>query len=341
MSLRLGAWLGLSLCIAPLVGCQCGPADDAMRGVEPAVEPAAPEPPVGPADVPRARRADLPVLVPALTVEVTARGYAVSNRALVDSWPPPERAHAASLAPPDQPDFPVVEVDVPTIDPAPLLVPGLQAAMALAAEADRARAPGGGPRVFAVRAAPDVRWERVLRAIYAGGLTGYAEPWLVVRVGGAERTLRLAAEDEPTSAETRETIAAALAALGDLGGAGIELPASPDTVLAEAEAAAAPARLSLRLEEHGLRVRRGLVELGPDCRTPAADGSPALSSSSFDRERFAACLDALGPFDRARVEASPDLAYGSLVPVLEGLSGRGPIVIGMMSGPRAAPEPVH
>jgi hypothetical protein len=318
------------LWLLSLSGCECSGSPPS-----PSSPPASETPPESvSADLPTARRFDLPPVLPSLTIEVAPRGYAVSNRALVETWPAPERARAASLAPPDMPDFPVVEVTVPTVDPAPLLVPGLRDALARAAEADRAREPGGGPSVFSIRAAPDVAWERVLRAIYAGGLTGYAEPWLVVRTEAGERTIRLSLAEAPASAETRETIAAALAALGELGGP-IELPADPGSVVSAAEAAALPARVLLRLHEQGLYVRRGLLDVGADCRSPAIDASPAISSASLDRERLAACIDALGSFDRVTVEASPDTAYGTLVPVLEGLVGRGAIEIAI-AGPRAA-----
>jgi hypothetical protein len=326
--------------LALLGGCGCEepslvPVAVAPEAVDPAAVGAAPSLPLAAPTLPRVGRSDLPTALPSVAVEVTAGGYRVTNRALVETWPAPERAEAAAHAPPGAPDFPLVEREVLAADPAPLLVPALSEALGLTAQADRARAAsaGGGPRVVSVRAAADVRWERVVRVLYAAAQHGYAEPWLVVATEAGERVLPLAMDAGPIGADVRATIAEALAGLEGLG-AGVALPADPAAVLDTAEAA--QPTLWLRRSEDGLSVRRSdLGPLGPDCRTPASPAAPTLPPGA-DGPTLAACLDAAGPFTRAVVEASPELAFGAVVPVIEALVGRAPVAIGL--GPATTPE---
>jgi hypothetical protein len=334
---------GALILAALLTGCGCDepslvpvPAEPAT--LEPATAAPAPAAPLAAPVLPRVTRTDLPPALPSVTIEVTAGGYRVTNRALVETWPASERAEAAAHAPPGEPDFPVVELDVPVADPAPLRVPRVPAlgdALGRLAAADRARtaAAGGGPRVFAVRASTDVRWERIVAALYTASQSGYAEPWLVVHSGEGERVLQLTFGGAPLSANVREAVAAALAALEGLG-PDLALPAEPAAVLDEVEAA--QANLFVRLEEDGLWLRRPeLGALGADCRTADGRGAPTLPRSG-DVAALRTCLDAAAPFALAIVEASPDLAYGAVVPVIEALVGRAPVAIGIGSG--ALPE---
>lgn len=324
-----------------LAGCDCGGAD---RRVASPTETTPTSPPDLTADlasevvVPRTSRTDLPLATPTLEVRALARGFVVSNRALVTSWPASERERAALAASPTSPDFPLVEATIPAVDAAPLLVPSLRDALARAVEADRAREAGTGtPIVFSVRAPSDVRWDRVLRALFAAGMAGYAEPWLVVRdAEDIERVIRLSTDHggpAPSSAALRDSVREALATLGE-GGSGEEAEAAEAEGNEGAPSTPGPL-LSLRLEEHGLRVRSGLVELGADCRTPSSDASPAFTTAVLDRASLEACLSALGDFDRASFEASPDVTYGSALLVLETVHARGrPLSIRMLAGDR-------
>ena len=325
---------GALIFTALLAGCGCDEPSLVAVPVEPAPEePAARAPAAGelgaPA-LPRVTRSDLPPALPSVTIEVTAGGYRVTNRALVETWPAPERAEAAAHAPAGEPDFPVVELDVPVADPVPLRVPALGDALGRLAAADRARASAaGGPRVFAVRASTDVRWERIVGALYTAAQRGYAEPWLVVQSAAGERVLQLTVGGAPLDASMRAAVAAALATLEGLG-PDVVLPADPAAVLDEAEAAQAD--LFVRVDEDGLRLRRPeLGALGADCRTADALGAPTLPRSG-DVAALRTCLDAAAPFALAIVEARPDLAYGAVVPVIEALVGRAPVAIGIGAG---------
>lgn len=325
---RRASALGL---VALLAGCECQSRETTLRPVvvEPVVEAPSDE---GAITLPRTPRADLPAATATLVVEVHPRGYRVSNRALVDSWPPPERERAAANAPPTEPEFPVVEASIPTTDPAPLLSTGLRDAMARAAAADRARDPAAGaPIAFSIRAPSDARWERILRALFAAGMAGYAEPWLlVVDDANTERALRIPSSHTPMD-DTRASIRDALSALGThppgAGAAEVEAPS-------DGAPSALPA-LSFRLEDHGLRVRSGLVDLSADCRTPSVDASPAFTTATLDRASLEACLSALGPFDHATFEAAPEVAYGSALMILSTLHAQGrPLSIAMRGNER-------
>jgi hypothetical protein len=161
----------------------------------------------------------------------------------------------------------------------------------------------------------------------------------------------------PTRAETEERVRAALATLGDpprepelavpgepSAPAAPSDPAAPDdpaapsdpaVAAAPSDPAAAPPTgpVALALAEHGLRVRSGLVELGPDCRTPATDGSPAIPAAAIDGASIARCLDALGAFQRASFSAAPEVTYAAAVEVLELLHARGrPLAVSVAAG---------
>jgi hypothetical protein len=344
-------WVAVLALALSVEGCDCGgptpPSMGSARSTATSAPVVADEDLVVDVTVPRTARTDLPLATPTVEVRVGARGFVVSNRALVASWPAAERERAASAASPTSPDFPIVEASIPSVDAAPLLVPSLRDALSRAGEADRAREAGTGtPIVFSIRAPSDVRWDRVLRALFAAGMAGYAEPWLVVRdAEELERVIRLTSDDHgspaPSAEALRDTVREALATLGEgsdpLGGTGDDegeaLGAAADPTPPSLDVALPV--LSLRLEEHGLRVRRGLVELSADCRTPSSDGSPAFTTAGLDRTSLEACLTAIGSFERASFEASPDVAYGSALTVLETVHARGrPLSIRMLAGDR-------
>lgn len=318
----------------PCIGCECGePARPALRP-DPVAAPELPAP--GELGLPRTERSDLPVGTPRVTVDAEPRGYRVSNRELVESWPETERARAIASAPPTHPDFPVVESDVVTVDPVPMLVTDLRDSLAVAAQADRARDPSAGAPVgFSIRAPGDLPWGRIVRAMYAGAMVGYSEPALVLRdAAGGERLLVLTSEDRaalPTRAETEERVRAALATLGDHAGAPVDEAHAEPIAPPATESATGP--IALSLAEHGLRVRRGLVELGPDCASPASDGSPAIPSASLERAAIDRCLDVLGAFERASFTAAPDVTYAAAIEVLEVLHARGrPLAVSVTAG---------
>jgi len=280
--------------------------------------------------VPRTERTTLLAAQPQVTLSVDVRGYRVENRALVESWPPLERARAAESSSPIDPDFPFVDLTIPAIDPSPLLIPRLRDAMARAAAADRARDPStGAPIAFALRASSEVSWGRVIRALYASAMVGYAEPNFVVRdAADIERVITVRGEHEASVAHADDRVRAALAAIG----APVPADAVAEETATDTRERAPP--LAFVLEEHGLRVQRGLLWLGADCATPVLDGSPAFPSAQLNSERLSACIEALSPFDRASFAASPGVTYGRAIAVIEALAITGrPLAIETVAAP--------
>lgn len=302
-----------------LGGCGC----DGERPAppDPVVTPARPLELVDDAALPALDAGD--EAVPAITVEASPRGYRVTNREVIRSWPEPERARVAEGAPPEEPEFPIVEADVPLLDDgAPLLVPGLRDALARTLVAERARSgTASAPRVVAIRAASTLAWARVARAVFNAGMVGLSEPWIVVLVGGEARTLRL----PPPAAPTRGPIdlGGALRALGTAGG-----PPTEEAPPAAADPAApGDLAITVALEDHGVRVHRGAMELGAGCHGPSADGSPAIPITVVsDGHTLGDCTSALGP-GPTRFTASPDVTLGVVVRVLGALAARGPVEI--------------
>lgn len=303
-----------------LVGCSCEAPPAQPRPAEPvASEPSVVAEVVGGDTLPEASGGAEPS--PSITIEMSARGYRVTNRALVESWPPADRERVASEAPPDQPGYPVVEVDVPLLDDgAPLLVPGVRDALLRALEAERARSGAGAPLAFSMRAPATLSWARVARAIFNAAMAGLSEPAIVVHTPLGERSIRLPRPTTLARAPGEVDLAAALRALGT--GAEptteVEPPPEPSEVVVV---------VALSLEDHGLRVRRGLLELGAGCTAPATEGSPAIPLAALrDGHTLTDCLSALGDAP-ARFEASSDVSYGTACVVLEALARRGPVEI--------------
>ncbi len=264
--------------------------------------------------------------VPTITVEASPRGYFVTNRALVESWPPPERDRVRASAPPEWPDFPVIERPIPALDGAPLLVTGVRDALARALEAEHARSGRDAtPQAFAVRAPATLPWARVARVLFTAAMVGLSEPSIVVRAGAEERVLRLV---RPVVSSVSAPLSAG--ALGEAlrGLSGADGPAAEPGAALEASDGpdvAPSAALSFSLEAHGLRVRRGLVEVGAGCRTPGADGSPAIPLGVLaDGHTLSDCLAVLGE-GPAVFRADADVTHGSATQVLELLAARGPV----------------
>ncbi len=302
-------------------GCDCGGETTAPAPVLETERVAEAEraPPVIEVTIPRTERTELPEAQPQVTLSVGVLGYRVDNRALVESWPAVERARAAESASPIDVDFPIVDVTIAATDPSPLLLPDLRDALGRAAMADRARDPSAGaPIAFALAASSEVSWGRVVRALYASAMVGYAEPSFVVRdAAGIERVVIVPNAHAPSVAHADDRVRAALAAIGAPVTDGEPAPPSePDT---GGEPVGPP--IAIVLEEHGARVQRGLIWVGADCETPSADASPAIPSARLGE--IAACIEALSPFDRASFAAAPEVTYGQAISILEALASTG------------------
>lgn len=346
---RVGA-LALALALA-LTGCECGVGSEApvaragARTTPPggAAEDEGEVVPLG--ELPEADPGRTAASVPMITVEASTRGYFVTNRALIESWPPPERERVRASAPPEAPDFPVIERPIPALDDATLLVTGVRDALSRALEAEHARSGRDAtPPAFAIRAPATLSWARVARVIFTAAMVGLSEPALVVRAGGDERVVRLvrpAVSAVSAPAMRSGALGEALRALpGAEGSAPGAMGESPDAVAARGggdatgdgeapsddghgEAPSAP--LSFTLDAHGLRVHRGLVEVGAGCRTPGADASPAIPLVALgDGHTLSDCLAALGE-GPAMFRADGEVTHGSATLVLELLAARGPV----------------
>jgi len=279
-----------------LVGCTC----DAPRAAPPpSALPsfvALPEP-----TLPSATRDDLPAATPLVTVTITRTTYAVSNAALVGTWPSTERAVLPQ---------PIVDR---TIDDATtvLEVPALVSAFSDAVTIDRARAAAVGAEgvmtAFAIRAAPGVAYARVLAAIYAAGQAGLREPRLVLLRGTSERVLPIALpRAEGPDREAVEAVNAALAALGE--------------PIPEVDAGLAPRvpRTYVSLDDSRVRVRPA----GTDVASESALDETTAREASTGRSALDVALDAAGEHPIV-FEAPPTARYGEVVPLLEILARPG------------------
>ncbi len=315
----------LSLTLAALLaGCTCG---------APAPTPESaptPEPPAEPAPPPLAStsRTDLGPLTPMVTVEVTRDAMHVSNVALVATWPPSDREALARARPTGDARWPEVEEDVRAHGD-DIVLPTLRDAFAHASNVDHARAglsgTTGTPIAFALRAGPDVPFIRVLQAIYAAGLTGYAEPRLVLMAEDAEVALPLPL---PRMAEARaEDVARELGrALASAGIDGRIRPEGEETELAPDPAPDSGSRVvAVLLSSDGLRVTRDGRSLAVGCATESESDVAAIPTAQLAPSAITTCLDAAGEASTLTFRTAPATRYADAVAILETLAARGPV----------------
>lgn len=284
-----------------VAGCQCG---GPTSPTETPVEAEASEP-----ALPDASQTDLPAPSPAVVVEIGERGFRIDNAPLLATWSDAERARVpAGPSAPGLPSFPAVSLAVPALAEGSRTA--LQSALASAAQAEGAR--GGTAPEVALRAPSEIPWDRALLVFVAAHAAGLGAFQLVVHTPLGERAIRMRAAPLALS-DRRAALAEAIAGLGARDGEAAVATAAPEVLL------------SVAIEAHGIRVSRGIVTLGPDCRTLSADGSPTLTAET-DLPR---CLDAVGAVDRIGVTAAHDQSYGRVVQVLERLTARAPIVIAL------------
>ena len=265
-----------------------------------------------------------------VTVEVTEHEFHLSNTALLATWPEHDRQALARAQPLGDARWPEVDeqIDARGDD---IGIPALRDAFGHASNVDHARASLAGetgtPIAFAIRAAPDVRFVRVLQAIYAAGLAGYAEPRLVLLSTSSEVLLELPL---PRVAPAREAgvardLARALAA------AGLEGRTRPPTDPPEEPATDAPAvgpttaQISIVLAEDGLHITRDLHALAPGCRDTAESDVLTITAAELVPSTLTACLDAAGEIVMLTFRTAPDTRYAEAVAVLETLAARGPV----------------
>lgn len=282
-----------------IAGCQCG----ASAAIETRAEAEASAP-----VLPDSSQTDLSAPSPAVVVEIGDRGFRIDNAPLLATWSDAERARVPAGSAPGLPDFPAVSLAVPAL--AEGSRSALESALASAARAEVAR--GGTPPEVALRAPSEIPWDRALLVFVAAHAAGLGALQLVVQTPLGERAIRMRAAPLALS-DRRAALAEAIAGLGAREGEAAVATAAPEV------------RLSVVIEAHGIRVSRGIVTLGPDCRALSADGSPTLTAET-DLPR---CLDAVGAVDRIGVTAAHDQSYGRVVQVLERLTARAPIVIAL------------
>lgn len=318
------AWIALGW----IAGCTCG----APASTEPAriaieiVEAPVAAPPSSP--LPATARTDLPAVTPRVVVTVDAESYEVSNRALVDSWPTAEVAALAAAH--GGPTWLVVEQRV-ALTTGDLVVPGVQRAFAAARTVELARAAHATTLAFSVRAGPDVHFSRVLSAVYAAGTNGYADPVLVLASPRGEVGLAL----RPGSARP-EALGAPQA--DEIVDPSDEDLARVDEILQEAQAGRAPPPAPLPevpagvtgvcLLDHGLRVRRGAVALGPGCTgEQTSDASLPIARDAITPAAVSACLAAIGDPGTFDFGTPSDTRYADAVAVIEALAAHGAVTL--------------
>jgi hypothetical protein len=274
--------------------------------------------------LPSASRSDLGPVTPMVSVEVTDDAFHVSNTALVATWPAHDRDALASARPSGDAHWPEVDEEIHAHGD-DLAIATLRDAFAHAVNVDHARGSlsgtTGAPIAFALRAAPDVRFVRILQAIYAAGLAGYAEPRLVLLSPTSEVMLPLPL---PTTEPARERdvardLARALAA------AGIVDPAAPSDDDAPALVPLVETSVGVVLAADGLHVARDGRPLAPSCTEAAEADTLVITTAELVPSRVSRCLDAAGATGLITFQAPADTRYADAIAILETLAARGPV----------------
>jgi hypothetical protein len=319
-----GRTLFVATLLALSLGCSCED-EQARPHVSHAPAPPTSVAPAAPVDLalPSALRTDLALATPAVVVEVTGTAYRVSNAALLDSWPAADRAAVMASPPPNDPAWPRIERHIRSTSDA-LMVPPLGAALFDAASVDHARSEANGtqgtPLAFAIRAQPDVPFGRVLAAVFAGGMNGYAAPQLVLASprGDVVLPISLPTNEPPPSAPTAAEIDQLV---HDAVGEGVPPPDPTDV-----PPPPPPAPLVLfRVAPDGVIVRRGDTTLAPGCDSPAPDGTVAISMAALTARNVEVCLRASGATGRVMFSAPADMRYGQVLTILEPIAAFVPV----------------
>lgn len=297
-----------------LVGCSC---DGEAPTLAPHASIAAPEPAEPVEHLPTASRTDLPAASPAITITVRRDEFLVSNRAVVETWPGPERTAVGRTRALGDADYPVVDREIDDASDA-LTIPGLRAAMVDVAAVESARAAivhaEGSPTAFAVRADADVHFGRVLAAVFAAAMVGLNQPRLVLASASGERELRLTLPDTAGDPDDPAVAAAVAQALATLHG-------TPAPEL-DAGLAPRPPRTSVLLDASGLVLRRGDVRIGAGCAAPvAADANePSIAAASITASAIDACVTTLGATGAIVFRTARETRYADAVGILEVLA---------------------
>jgi len=313
-----------------LMACEC---ED-----ETALRPSVTTPAPAPAPAPRealvhASRSGLPESVAAITIRLDHDHFALSNTALIATWPEPDRARVAATHPEGEERWPNVEREGTLPTNTRYDAPEIAAALNLARDAELARSQSGAPGVFALRVTPETPWSRVVRVLYASGQAGFSEPRFVLARGGGEVELRLPlptvnglaanpaparlpeglAERDPQ--EIANAIRAALAAHPP-SGAVAQLPVHNVTLL---------------MSDAGVTVHRDAQRLAAGCTRESIGQEPTIPTTQLNAESLAACLTGAGPSPHGYViTADGALTFERVIAVVEMVSAAGRVSIGVL-----------
>jgi hypothetical protein len=326
-----------------VLGCEC---ED-----EPALQPAAVTPAPAPAPATEAlvhaTRSGLPEAVPAITLTLDRDHFALSNAAVIATWPAPDRTRVAEARPETAAaTWPVVEREGTLPTTPGYRAPEVEAALTLAREAELARSAGGAPSSYALRVQPETPWSSVVRVMFSSGLANFNEPRFVLARGGGEVELRL-----PLPRATDEVeITAGNAAVPPLppGLTGRDpaevanaireaLAAHPPTPSAQAEAPAeepieALSQVTLVLSDQGLNVMRNDTRLAAGCTREAVGREPTIATAQLNPEALTQCLTSAGPSPRGYVlSADGTLSFSRVIAVAETVSGLGHVMFGVIA----------
>jgi hypothetical protein len=289
-----------------LVGCSCEHDDVRM------IPHPAPEVGQAPSLLPRATRDDLPAATPALTITVNEDGFSIDNLALVQSWPSADRARVENL---------YISGDFMTPGDTELMVPALGRALQNAAAASRSRSESAGtPIAYALRVSAEVPWRRVLQAIHTAGQAGFSEPRFVLRAASGQGEVMLALPAPPSSLDPAQALALERE---------IRALAESDPSIRVPNALGAARRASTHeiiiTGEAAIELRIGDRTV---CNHDAVHGAPNITALSE-------CLTHIESND-SRTILTPDnhLLFGQIAPLLEMLTARGPIELGLTEPPR-------
>lgn len=335
------SWVLASGVALHLLGCEC----EDETALRPAVTTPAPAPAPEPApreSLVHASRSGLPESVAAITIQLDGDHFALSNTALIATWPETDRTRVAAMRPEAaSAQWPNVEREGTLPTTAGYDAPDVASALNLARDAELARSQSGAPGVFALRVTPETPWASVVRVMFASGQAGFTEPRFVLARGGGEVELRL---PMPTMNDAELAAHPAPARLPE-GLADRDPQEIANAIRAALEAhppsgAVAPIAapvVTLLVSDAGLSVQRDTQRLAAGCSRESIGQEPTIPTSQLNTESLTACLTNAGPSPRGYIiTADGTLTFERVISVAEMVSITGRVAFGVT--PEASPE---
>lgn len=303
-----GRWVesAPSIALAVLIGgCSADGCGVTPAAHLPSQSPSSPTEATVSAQYPPVVRDGLPASVPATRLELRADGMHLANAELIASWPADALERAREGA--SDPDWPTLDIRLPTPSEQTGELPGLRRAFERARQAERsATGAGRGAGTYNLRVAEDVPYRALQRVLFTGAMAGYGPPRVLLGSDSGPRYLAWP-PSLPRNAPTPEQIAALVR--------GQPLPDDPDALPPPER----PATVVLRADGTGLVQLAGATQRA-GCAEPSDEPDPVTFLADVPPEAIRRCLDALRPRtdeNALTLAIDGEVRFGQLSPVLQ------------------------